>query len=113
MGHVYWGAEGRKSIDAILIAGALGTALLLQGTPVGAGQPDAVATWLYLLKVTVHLVSAVVCFIKGKIATGMIGIVVPIVATVGAIRLAKPTSVWAATVRRRKARRVPAAIRCR
>ncbi|MGS0685205.1 hypothetical protein ACVBEQ_08675 [Nakamurella sp. GG22] len=91
---VYWGAEGRKSIDAILIAGALGAALLLQGSPIGAARPDDVATWLYLLGVTVHLVSAVICFLKGKIATGMIGIVVPIVATVGAIRLAKPTSVW-------------------
>ena len=29
-----------------------------------------------------------VCFVKGKLATGLIGIVVPIVATVGAIRLA-------------------------
>ncbi len=92
---VYWGAEGRKSIDAILIGGALGAALLLQGSPVGAPKSDDVATWLYLSGLTVHLVSAVVCFIKGKIATGMIGIVVPIVATVGAIRLAKPASIWA------------------
>ena len=35
---VYWGAEGRKSIDAILIGGALGAALLLQGSPVGARE---------------------------------------------------------------------------
>jgi hypothetical protein len=36
-----------------------------------------------------------VCIAKGKLAAGLIGIVVPIVAIVGAIRLAKPSSVWA------------------
>jgi hypothetical protein len=92
---VYWGEEGRKSIDAILIGGALGGVLLLQASPVGAANSDDLATWLYLLLVSAHLVMACICFVKGKIATGLIGIVVPVVATVGAIRLAKPTSVWA------------------
>jgi ribonuclease PH len=40
--------------------------------------------------VAVHLATAGICFLKGKLATGMIGIVVPFVALVGAIRLAKP-----------------------
>ena len=92
---VYWGEEGRKSIDAILIGGALGIALLLGASPIRASQDESVATWLYLLLVGVHLGTAILCFIKGKIATGLIGIVVPIVATVGSIRLAKPASVWA------------------
>lgn len=38
---------------------------------------------------------AVLCFLKGKLATGLIGIVVPVVALVGAVRLAKPGSTWA------------------
>lgn len=92
---VYWSEEGRKSIDAILIGGALGAVLLLQASPVGATQGEDIATWLYVLLVALHLGTAAVCFVKGKIATGMIGIVVPIIATVGAVRLAKPTSVWA------------------
>jgi hypothetical protein len=33
--------------------------------------------------------------IKGKLITGLIGIVVPVVAVIGALRLAKPSSVWA------------------
>ena len=92
---VYWGEDGRKSIDAILIGGALGAVLLLEASPVGSTNSGDVPTWLFLLLVGFHLATAGVCFVKGKIATGLIGIVVPIVATVGAIRLAKPSSVWA------------------
>lgn len=93
---VYWGEEGRKSIDAILLGGALGVVLMLQASPVGATTSRGeVAQWLYVTEVGIHLATAGICFVKGKIATGMIGVVVPIVATVGAIRLAKPDSVWA------------------
>ena len=49
----------------------------------------------YLGTVTTHLAMALVCFLKSKFATGLIGIVVPVVALVGALRLAKPGSVWA------------------
>ena len=92
---VYWGEDGRKSIDAIMIAGGLGAVLLLQASPVGPGNTEGLANWLYVTLVVFHLAVAGVCFFKGKLATGLIGIVVPIVATVGAIRLAKPTSAWA------------------
>jgi lysyl-tRNA synthetase class 2 len=36
-----------------------------------------------------------VCFLKGKIGTGVIGVVVPMVAFVGAVRIGRPTSPWA------------------
>jgi hypothetical protein len=32
---VYWGPEGRRSIDAILLGGALGVVLLMQASPLG------------------------------------------------------------------------------
>jgi hypothetical protein len=93
---VYWSKAGRQSIHAILIGGALGAALLLEASPVGAGSGSGqLAVWLYLVNVAVNLAVAGVCSFKGKLATGLIGIVVPIVAIVGAIRLAKPSSVWA------------------
>lgn len=95
---VYWGEEGRKSIDAILLGGALGTVLLIQASPVvpttGLSGGQA-AVWAYLGTVTFHLATALVCFLKSKFTTGLIGIVVPLVAFVGAVRLAKPRSVWA------------------
>jgi hypothetical protein len=94
---VYWGPEGRKSIDAILLGGALGVVLLMQASPLGerAEITDWYALWAYLGGLTFHLAMAAVCFLKSKLATGLVGIVVPIVAFVGAVRLAKPSSVWA------------------
>ncbi|MFQ1002651.1 hypothetical protein [Modestobacter sp. SSW1-42] len=93
---VYWGEDGRKSIDAVLVAAVLGLVLLLQATPVGpAADREVLGSWLYPVLVLLHLATAAVCIGKGKIATGLIGVVVPVVASVGALRLAKPTSVWA------------------
>lgn len=94
---VYWGPEGRKSIDAILLGGALGVVLLMQASPLGerAELTDWYALWAYLGGLTFHLATAAVCFLKSKLSTGLIGIVVPLVALVGAVRLAKPSSVWA------------------
>ena len=95
---VYWGPEGRKSIDAIMLGGALGVVLLMQTSPIGAEPKEigsTLARWSYFGGVGFHLVLAVLCFLKGKLATGLIGIVVPVVAMVGAIRLAKPGSTWA------------------
>ena len=42
-----------------------------------------------------HLVYTIICLLKGKIFTGLIGFAVPLVSFVGSIRLAKPESFWA------------------
>ena len=93
---VYWSPQGEKSIEAVLVGAAVGTALLVATSPVGE-TPDEVEGGLraYALSVVAHMACAVVCFLKGKVATGMVGIVVPVVAAVGAVRLAKPSSSWA------------------
>ncbi|MFE6236107.1 hypothetical protein [Cellulosimicrobium sp. NPDC057862] len=99
---VYWSEEGQRSIDAILVGGALGGALLLSASPIGVTSDGSQGGWLaYTVTVVVHLALAFVCVLKGKLATGLVGIVVPVVAFVGAVRLAKPSSPWA---RRRYAR---------
>ena len=93
---VYWTKSGRQSIDAILVGGALGAVLLLQPSLIGTASghnPAAIAA--YLLGVCFDLALAGVCIFKGKIATGLVGIIVPPLALAGAIRLAKPSSVWA------------------
>lgn len=101
---VYWTPEGQRSIVAILVGGALGGALLLSASPVGEMPDDATAQGrvAFVVTVVVHLVLAFVSVLKGKLATGLIGVVVPVVALVGAVRLAKPASYWA---RRRYAAR--------
>jgi hypothetical protein len=93
---VYWTKSGRQSIDAILVGGALGAVLLLQPSLIGTASghnPAAIAA--YLLGVCFDLALAGVCIFKGKTATGLVGIIVPPLALAGAIRLAKPSSVWA------------------
>ena len=93
---VYWHESGRKSIDAILVATALGVALLVQASPAGpASSHAAAAIGSYLFTVAIDLALSIICIIKGKLATGVIGAVVPVFALVGAVRLAKPSSPWA------------------
>ena len=92
---VYWGEDGRKSIDAITDRRRARRGAAAAGVPGRPGQHRGVANWLYVHARGVPPGRRGVCFVKGKLATGLIGIVIPIVATVGAIRLAKPTSAWA------------------
>ena len=45
--------------------------------------------------VVVHISLTVICMLKGKLATGLIGLPIPFLSLIGAIRLAKPSSFWA------------------
>ena len=48
-----------------------------------------------MLLVVIHIGYVIVCLLKGKIVTGLVGFFVPILGLIGAIRLAKPESFWA------------------
>lgn len=94
---VYWTEEGRKSIDAVMVASVVGLALLAGTSPIGV-DPQKVGSEGLLatsIAVTFHISYTIICLLKGKIATGLISLPIPIVALVGAIRLAKPSSFWA------------------
>jgi len=100
---VYWSHEGRLSIDAVFVASGVTALLLIGVSPVGVksvadyhhlpGSPGAVLT-LHLL-LAAMLVLAGITLLKGKIWTGLIGLFVPVVLVVGAIRLGRPASPWA------------------
>jgi hypothetical protein len=101
---VYWSEKGRTSVDAVFIAIAF-TGLLLVGvrpigvnnfmTPQGPGE-STLSTWLVGTVVLVaNFAFAGVTLMKGKIWTGLIGLFLPILILVGAIRLARPHSPWA------------------
>ena len=52
--------------------------------------------WLLVAVVVIAMViPAIVCFFKGKAGMGLIGLVVPVVSLVGAVRPAKAGSLWA------------------
>jgi hypothetical protein len=100
---VYWANEGRLSVDAVFVAIGLTALLLIGASPVGVrnvadyhhipGSPAAVAT--LLATVAVMLVLAGITLLKGKAWTALLGLVVPVALIVGAVRLARPDSVWA------------------
>ena len=94
---VYWTEEGRKSIDAVMVAGVIGLALLAATSPFGIDPSLVEAQGLVATSIGVvfHICYTILCLLKGKLALGLIGLPLPLVALLGAIRLAKPSSFWA------------------
>ncbi|MFI5533509.1 phosphatidylglycerol lysyltransferase domain-containing protein [Kitasatospora sp. NPDC051853] len=90
---VYWSEQGRASVDAVILVVALIGLLLLGELPLGGFSGR-----LTLGQVGVAgllLVPVLVCLFKGKIWTGLIGVMLPPLAVVGMLRLARPASPWA------------------
>ncbi len=92
---VYWSAEGRKSIDAVMVAAVIGAAMLMQVNVFGLEEETTESAWAVAIVLAFHFAWVIVAVLKGKLKVGLVGIVVPLVALVAAIRLAKPTSFWA------------------
>jgi hypothetical protein len=94
---VYWSEEGRKSIDAVMLAAVVGLVLLVGSSPIGVDQETVATTgvWGTAVAIVCHIAYTIVCLLKGKIATGLVGLPVPLLALVGAVRLAHPSSFWA------------------
>ncbi len=92
---VYWSEEGRSSIDAVIVAVALGLLVLLHVTPFDVDTAADATRWTLLVVVGLHVVLVVVSLLKGKLWLGLISLFVPLLALIGAVRLAKPGSPWA------------------
>lgn len=95
---VYWTGEGRQSIDAVIL-GLTFMILLLTGLAPGAlaefGDYITMSRWAAFALVASSAVFVVACYLKGKLFMGTVGIFVPPIALIGAVRLAKPDSPWA------------------
>ena len=101
---VYWTGEGRKSIDAVILGLTFITLLLTGLLPRSiseVGDYVTISRWVGFGLILSGTAFVVVCYLKGKLFLGTVGIFAPPVAVVGAARLAKPGSPWA---RRRYAR---------
>jgi hypothetical protein len=104
---VYWSKEGRKSIDAIIVAACIGAVLLIGTAPFGVDDTvsqDGLVSVAITVLVTIAF--ALVSVLKGKLAFGLIGLFFTPFAIVGAIRLAKPDSPWARRRYRDKPRKM-------
>ena len=88
---VYWGPEGRRSVDAVLVAVVVGALLLIEAAPweVDASDGAAVAA----VAIVVNLLFIVIALLKGRIVLGILGMLMPLLAYVAAARLARPP--WA------------------
>ncbi|MEU7001397.1 hypothetical protein [Nonomuraea sp. NPDC046570] len=89
---VYWEEEGRTSVDAVFVAVAVTGLLLIGLRPLSYDFGTYVAPWGLLVA---NLALAVVTLLKGKIWTGLVGLFLPGLLVVGAVRLARPGSPWA------------------
>ena len=90
---VYWSEEGRRSLDAVLLSVLLIALLLIGEVPLGGRSPDD-TNWVFIASWTITLFLIVITLLKGKMWTALLGIMIPLFVFVGAIRLARPRSVW-------------------
>ena len=89
---VYWSEKGRSSVDAVIFAAIIGGGLILGFVPLNASGGSIVAI---VLSVLIGLAICIFVAFKGKISAAVIGMFIPPVAWVAAIRLARPGSWWA------------------
>jgi hypothetical protein len=89
---VYWSEEGRSSVDAVIFAAIIGGGYIVGFTPLDAGGSSTLAI---IGSVALNLSFCALVALKGKISTAVIGMFIPPVAWVAAIRLARPGSRWA------------------
>jgi len=91
---VYWSEEGRRSIDATVIAAA-GMLLVLFGFEpfdvTTESTPGLIGT---LVGAAFVFAMAAICFSKGRILHGWVGFFILPVAIYGAARIGKPGSLW-------------------
>src|SRR5581483_3249339 len=89
---VYWSEEGRSSVDAVILAAIIGGGLVVGFVPLGATGGSVVAI---VASVLVELVICAIVALKGKVSAAVVGMFIPPVAWVSAIRLGRPGSWWA------------------
>jgi lysyl-tRNA synthetase class 2 len=104
---VYWAEEGRRSVDAVIVATVLAGLILLGFVPFGdrwtldlsgVGGPvldTGQSTSAVLVAIAINLSACAVAAFKGKLYSALAGIFIPPIAWVTAIRLAMPGSPWA------------------
>ncbi len=95
---VYWSGAGQLSVEAVtLTAACLGLALV-GFSPFGIQGANAIERSVRLSATVLLLIDgvfSVTCALKGKYRCALFGLFLPPVAWVGAVRLARPASIWA------------------
>ncbi|WP_173262910.1 hypothetical protein [Streptomyces pacificus] len=104
---VYWTEEGRKSVEVVVLTAALLLLALGGFAPLGVNdlsEEERADRRALLLTLAVNFMFVLISLFKGKPRMAIIGTLVPFVAVVGALRLARPTSPWARRLYRHRPR---------
>jgi hypothetical protein len=93
---VYWSEQGRQSVDAVIVFALVSGFMIVGGYPLTIGTEGGLLDIVefYVLQVAGWGI-AVICFLKGKLIWGVIGIYVWPIGVASAFRLARPGSRWA------------------
>ncbi|MCY0926551.1 hypothetical protein OTB20_10095 [Streptomyces sp. H27-H1] len=95
---VYWSEQGRKSVEIVVLTAAI-VALVLGGfLPFGVNdltEDERHSRGLVAMNTATNFFLALIALWKGKPRTAFFGTVIPFVALIGAVRLARPGSPFA------------------
>ncbi|MEU9959286.1 hypothetical protein [Streptomyces sp. NPDC050982] len=104
---VYWSEEGRKSVEVVVLTAAL-VGLMLSGfLPFGVNdltEDELQDRAGVIVSIGLNFLISLLALSKGKARMAIFGVIVPLVALVGAVRLARPGSPWAKRFYRRRHR---------
>ncbi|MEV7614656.1 hypothetical protein [Streptomyces sp. NPDC089799] len=95
---VYWSEDGRKSVEVVVLTAALVGLVLCGFLPFGVNDltvGELQNRGLVAINTAANFFLALVALWKGKPRTALIGVLVPFVALIGAVRLARPASPYA------------------
>lgn len=98
MRDVYWTAEGRASVNAVLLALVVGSLMVLATSPLQLEDYNDGSRLVLSIGLVGHTITSSIAFLKSKWVCGTLGLFIPFIGPVSAIRLAKPGSVWARRV---------------
>jgi hypothetical protein len=95
---VYWSDEGRLSINLVSLTAAYLGLVLTGLSPVGVndvGSGELAVRLGTSLFVLTHGTMVLICVLKAKYRVALFGLLLPMLAIAGALRLARPRSIWA------------------
>ncbi|GAA3197885.1 hypothetical protein GCM10010451_55340 [Streptomyces virens] len=104
---VYWTEAGRKSVEMVVLTAALVGLLLVGFAPFGVNdlsEDELQNRASVAANVAVNFLFSLIALSKGKARTAVFGVIVPVVALIGSLRLARPDSPWARRFYRRRPR---------
>lgn len=95
---VYWTEAGRKSVEMVVLTAALVGLVLAGFSPFGVNDLDdeeLQGRGTVLSTVATNFLFSLIALTKGKVRLAVFGVIIPFIALVGAVRLARPGSPWA------------------